>query len=166
MKHLISVAILLLQVFDPVSVLSQDLAAERIRANNELGKNLVISDGGLGARTLKDLVESSSVIVRGRYGGVVATSIQFPHGQEPQSIPGGERTREMAERGGLPHKTIEIEIDEIIKGNEILVNASTLRLGLIESADEEIARAAPWIPEFREGEHLFFLVQEIGRAHV
>ena len=117
--------------------------------------------GGFYAPSLAALVDSSIVIVRGRYGAALDRWLNYGEGVTKAGMM--ERTGESEEDVeifyGLPMVNYEIHIEEVIKGQGVLDGASELIIQMLESPDAK--EVFTWLNEFREGEHLFFLYRNL-----
>lgn len=113
------------------------------------------TDSGSYATKFEHLVNASDVIVRGRYGRTARQGRDYGGKTVEDIMRRTGRPREEASLYGIPFAEHEIIIDEILKGNEILLDAQALIVWMAESDDA--LEVFEWLEEFREGEHLFFL---------
>jgi hypothetical protein len=127
----------------------------------ERNSKLIKTEQGYVARNLEDLVDSSVVIVRGQYGGLQARYMDLGEGVSAQRL--AEQLKlpiEQIEQMGFPIAIYEFKISEVIKDSDLVGDASTISVQLIES--EDAFEVVPWLGEWRSGEHLLFL--DLGRG--
>ncbi|MEY4640110.1 MAG: hypothetical protein RLZZ227_104 [Pseudomonadota bacterium] len=99
-----------------------------------------------------ELVASSDLVVRGRWGKLLQSQNFLGYGTNPEEFQSEHRlTDRQLQQAGLPANDHEILIDEVLMGE---VRGKTIVLRTLESPGAEKRSD---IAEFREGTHLLFL---------